>query len=143
MSIVLATLLCCLLASNRPHAAGVQEAHLIARAQRVPVQSLDSTLPAVPFAQWLAALRPLPPSGMHWEVNDCGEGGDGRAPPTCVDAILDLAPDTAAHASLIVAGLDGKPGKPAIFMLYAVAHDSTVSFKGLTAWAAYVRKRRR
>ncbi len=124
---------------NVPHALA-QDAPLIARAQRVPVAALDSGLPAVPFAQWLAALRRLPASGLHWEVNDCGEGGDGRAAPTCVEAILELGPDTTAHASLIMAGLDGSAGKPAVWMLYVAVRDSITDFKRLGDWAAYVRQ---
>jgi hypothetical protein len=116
-----------------------QDAPVIARAQRVSVASLDSSLPAIPFAPWIATLRPLPPSALHWEVNDCGEGGEGREAPTCVEAILDLAPDTTAHASLIMAGLDGAPGRPAVWMLYAIARRSVLDFKQLREWAAFVR----
>jgi hypothetical protein len=113
---------------------------LISRAQRTTVATLDSGFPNTPFARWLAALRALPSSALLWEVNDCGEGGDGRAAPTCVEAILKLAPDTTAHASLIVAGLDGRPVKPAIFMLLIRVRDSTTMVKRLRDWAAYIRK---
>jgi hypothetical protein len=143
MNTIRASIVFCLLASSRVPSALAQAAQLIARAQRVSVASLDSTFPAVPFEQWLATLRPLPASGKHWEVNDCGEGGDGRAAPTCVEAILDLAPDTTAHASLILAGLDGRPGKAAIWMLYAATRDSIITFKRLPEWAAYVQRRAR
>ena len=123
------------------HAAEVsaQDAALIERARRVSVSSLDSTFAAMPFELWLTTLRQLSPSALQWEVNDCGEGGDGLKAPTCVEAILELAPDTAAHASLVVAGLDGAPGEPAIWMLYAVARDSIVDFERLSEWAAFVR----
>ena len=63
-----------------------QEAELIAAAQRVRAASLDSTQPKVPFERWLAQVGRVPRSAIRWEVNDCGEGGDGRKAPTCVSA---------------------------------------------------------
>ena len=122
--------------------ARAQESELIGRAQRVSVASLDSTLPAVPFARWLTALRKVPPSEIRWEVNDCGEGGDGLSAPVCVEAILDLGPDTTAHAMLGVADREAKPAEKAeIRMLYVLAKGSVIDFKMLPAWAAYIRKR--
>jgi hypothetical protein len=120
-----------------------QEANLIAAAQRVSVASLESTQPDVPFEGWLAELRRVPRSAIRWEVNDCGEGGDGRKAPTCVEAILKLTADTTAHASLIVAGIDGKRSKPAIWDLSVGAGSTFIGFKTLRQWAAYVRTHRR
>lgn len=120
-----------------------QDQALIERARRVSVASLDSSFVAMPLELWLTTLRPLPPSALQWEVNDCGEGGDGLRAPTCVEAILRLSPDTAAHASLILAGLDGAAGEPGIWMLYAVTRDSIVDFKSLHEWMAFVRGRGR
>ena len=116
-----------------------QDTPLIERARGVSVASLDSSFAAKPFERWLKTLRRLPPSTLQWEVNDCGEGGDGLEAPTCVEAILELAPETTAHASLIMAGLDGTPSAPAIWMLYAVTRDSIADFKHLAEWAAFVR----
>ncbi len=128
-----------LLGWSHTTAASAQDAALLERARHVSVTALDASFAAMPFEQWLATLRQLPPSALDWEVNDCGEGGDGLSAPTCVEAILELAPDTRAHASLIMAGLDGTPGEPAIWMLYAVTRDSIVDFKRLSEWAAFVR----
>jgi hypothetical protein len=133
--------LLCLACATAVRAQG--DAALIARARRATVRSLDSTFAAVPFSEWIAALRPLPPSRIRWEVNDCGEGGDGRAAPVCVEAILELAPDTTAHASLIVAGIDRTPGNPAIFMLVVLGGKTPVHFKTLAQWTAVVRPRSR
>lgn len=116
---------------------------LVAVAKRVPVASLDSSLPAVPFERWLADLRGIPVSAIEWEVNDCGEGGDGRAAPTCVEAILNLSGDTTAHASLVVAGIDGKRAAPAVWDLSVGAGSSFAGFKTLREWAAYLRARGR
>ena len=120
-----------------------QETELIARAQGVMVASLDSTLPAMPFTQWLTGLRKAPLSEIRWEVNDCGEGGDGLSAPICVEAILDLGPDTTAHATLGVADRDGKAVEPGVWMLYVMAKGSFIDFKRLPEWDAYIRNRTR
>jgi hypothetical protein len=138
-----ACLTICLVGGGTTTAVRGQDSVWIERARQVSVVSLDSSLPVMPLEQWLATLRPLLPSTLHWEVNDCGEGGDGREAPTCVEAILDLAPDTTAHASLIMAGLDGAPGQPAVWMLYGMVRNSVVEFKQLREWAAFVRSRSR
>ena len=112
---------------------------LVAVAKRVSVTSLDSTLPAVRLERWLADLGATPPSAITWEVNDCGEGGDGRQAPTCVEAILTLTADTTAHLSLAVADIAGKRlARPGIWDL-SVGAGSFTGFKTLHEWAANVR----
>ena len=131
------------LAFLAPVAASAQrDSTLIATAQRTSVRSLDASLAATPFAAWLGRVRSLPSSRIHWEVNDCGEGGDGRAAPTCVEAILDVAPDTTARVSVIVGDIQAKPTAPAIFMLTVMAGKSVITFKTLPQWAAFVRRLR-
>jgi hypothetical protein len=116
---------------------------LIPIAQRVPAASLDSTLPFVPFEQWLANLGGVPVSAIKWEVNDCEEGGDGREAPTCVEAILAITADTTARASLIMAGIEGRRVKPAVWDLSIGAGYSFTGFKTLHEWAAHIRARDR
>ena len=130
-------------ASGTATGASAQGAELIAAAQQVSVAWLDSTYPNVPFEKWLAELGRVRASAIRWEVNDCGEGGDGREAPTCVEAILNLTADTTAHASLVVAGVDGSRSKPAIWDLSVGAGDSFTGFKKLREWAAHVRTHRR
>ena len=120
-----------------------QETELIARVQRVMVASLDSALPAVAFGQWLTGLRKAPQSEIRWEVNDCGEGGDGLSAPVCAEAILDLGPDTTAHVTLGVADRDGKPVEPGVWMLYVMVKGSFTNFERLSKWEAYIRNRTR
>lgn len=120
-----------------------QERRLVAAAKRVRVASLDSTLPAVPFEKWLADVGRVPMSAIKWEVNDCGEGGDGREAPTCVEAILRLRADTTAHASLVVTGIDGERVKPAVWDLSVGTGYSFTGFKTLPEWAAYLRTHHR
>jgi hypothetical protein len=116
---------------------------LVAAAKGVPMASLDSSLPAISLELWLAELRGIPVSAIDWEVNDCGEGGDGRAAPTCVEARLRLGADTTAHASLLVVGIDGKRAKPAVWDLSVGAGYSFTGFKTLRDWAAYLRAHHR
>ena len=123
-------------------AAGVQlaqEPELIRGARMVRTSSLDSTLPAIPLERWLLQQTGGMREKIEWEVNDCGEGGDGLSAPTCVEGRVQLAPDTAAYLSLIVAGVDGTSGKPELWSLYAMEGKTVTSFKGLPAWSAYVR----
>lgn len=133
-----------LLAISTATRAFAQEAELIALAQGVSVASLDSTYPDVPWERWLAELGRVQPAAIRWEMNDCGEGGDGLAAPTCIEASLDVAPETTVYASLIVAGIDGSRGTPAVWMLYArVAAKPFTTFARLGDWVAYVRTHRR
>jgi hypothetical protein len=128
--------LCALIAAGTPAAAQDQ---LIAAAKHVPASALDSTLPAVSFERWLATLRPV--AAIEWEVNDCGEGHDGGAAPTCVETTLHLGGDTTGHASLIVAGIDGKRSKPVVWDLSVAVAATFTGFKTLSDWAAHVRGR--
>jgi len=120
-------------------AASASGQDLVAFAKRIPVASLDSTLPAVSLESWLADLRGVPPSAIAWEVNDCGEGGDGRQAPTCVEAIIPLPADSTAHLVLIVAAADGSRSKPAVFDLSVGKGYTFTGIKTLRDWAAYAR----
>ena len=56
---------------------------------------------------------------VTWEVNDCGEGGDGRAAPVCVEAIVPQKNGYNLHISTIVGDTAGqKIAKPQIMMVY-------------------------
>jgi hypothetical protein len=115
----------------------------IAAAKRVTVASLDSTLPAVSLERWLAELTGRPSSAIKWEVNDCGEGGDGRQAPTCVEAILTFTGDTSAHLSLAVADVEGtRLRHPGIWDLSVGAGYAFTGFKTLREWALQVRSHR-
>jgi hypothetical protein len=114
---------------------------LIPAAKGVSLSSLDSTLPALPLARWLSTLRPG--AAIEWEVNDCGEGGDGRQAPTCVEAMLRLGADSTAHASLIVAGIDGKSSEPAVWNLAVAVGSLFTHYRTLQDWAAHIRSQHR
>lgn len=123
---------------TRAHA---QDSALVATARHTQVSALDSGSIGGSLEQWLSALARLPASAITWEVNDCGEGGDGLKAPTCVEANFPVASDTVG-VSLIVAGLDGNRAKPEVFLLYARQGRKFVSFKALRELQAFVQARR-
>ena len=105
-----------------------QEQPLIRRVQDTPLASLDSAAPDITVAQWLARLGGVPASALTWEVNDCGEGGDGREAPGCVEGTVPLGDERSASISVAVVSTDGRTdGSPAIFMMY-VRDGSEVTF---------------
>jgi hypothetical protein len=54
-----------------------------------------------------------------WEVNDCGEGGDGRSAPVCVEIIIPQQNGYNLHISTIVGDTAGqKVSKPQVMMVY-------------------------
>jgi hypothetical protein len=105
-----------------------QEQLLIRRVQDTPLASLDSAAPGVTVSQWLAQLGGVPPTALTWEVNDCGEGGDGREAPGCVEGKVSLGEERSASISVVVVSRNGTTeGGPAIFMMY-VRDGSEVTF---------------
>jgi hypothetical protein len=122
-------------------AALAQDSALIALAQRASVATLDSAYAPIPFDDWLAELGVFPKAAIQWEVNDCGEGGDGRPAPTCVEARINLARDTSVSASLVVAGLDGTAAPPQIWMLCAREARTVTALPKLRDLVAYMRRR--
>jgi hypothetical protein len=118
-----------------------QDSAFIVLAQRTPVSSLDSGYADVPLDKWLATLVRMPASAISWEVNDCGEGGDGQQAPTCVEAWVALTPDTGVSVSVIVAGLDGAPAPPHLWMLYAREGQHVTPLANLRDLTGYVQSR--
>lgn len=122
-------------------AALAQDSAFIALARRASVSTLDSAYARVPFDDWFAELGGFPKTAIQWEVNDCGEGGDGRPAPTCVEARIELARDTSVSVSLVVAGLDGTAAPPQIWMLYAREAGTVTALPKFRDLVAYVRRR--
>ena len=84
------------------------EKRLIAQLKRVPVSVLG-VRSKQNVDQWVAALLGR---GVKWEANDCGEGGDGLAAPTCVEISSE---DPHLFLWIAVADTEGKTGKPVLF----------------------------
>jgi hypothetical protein len=95
-----------------------QEEALIARVKRTLVSTLEPAYPDVPLEQWLAEVAGVDTTAISWEVNDCGEGGDGRRAPRCVEATVPILPDTSVHISLLSGTLGAASRAPTIWMLY-------------------------
>src|SRR5689334_17330813 len=96
-----------------------QESPLIRRIQDISMSSLEPGAPNVALSKWLAQLSGLSASNLDWEVNDCGEGGDGRQAPTCVEGRFTFSPGMSAGVSVAVATTEGKTGgRPSIVMMY-------------------------
>ena len=122
----------------------IPDSALVRIAQEVSLATLDPTAPSVSLAQWLAQLGRVPLTALQWEVNDCGEGGDGRPAPTCVEGRLVFAPDTAVAVDVIVLGLDGAPAdRLALFMLYGQQGTRITWLKSLPDLEALVGQWRR
>ena len=87
---------------------GVDEKELITRVKRTPVASLGVESKDT-LERWIArvVIRPV-----TWEVNGCGEGGDGRVAPTCVEIASD-APKMALSFALV--DRVGRPVSPQLF----------------------------
>ena len=111
--------------------------------KRLAVVSLDSSLAAIPLEDWLSEISGVPKAEITWEVNDCGEGGDGRQAPTCVEATVPLRADSSAHLSLAVADISGKKVGPSIWDLSVGAGYSFRGFRTLGDWATQVRAHHR
>jgi hypothetical protein len=96
-----------------------QRPALIRSIQQTLLPALDPAAPNVTLSAWLAALGGVPPTALAWEINDCGEGGDGRPAPTCVEGRVSFGADRSATISVAVATAGGRSGgSPSIFMMF-------------------------
>ncbi len=111
--------------------------------QHLPVAKLDASLPRTPLETWLAEVGGVKKDAIQWEVNDCGEGGDGREAPTCAEAILLLQGGVSAHLSLAVADIHGKAFGPSVWDMSIGSGTTFTGFRSLPAWATSVRGHRR
>ena len=114
---------------------------LIARAQRTLASTLDASLPGVSVEQWLARIAGVVPDSLRWEVNDCGEGGDGRTAPTCVEAAFDLPGGSAGTIRIYVMSREGTAVKPAIAELLTSTAGTYTAHKTVGEWLGAVRRR--
>jgi hypothetical protein len=114
------------------HAQKQDELALIRAVRDMPPNRLDTSLPnAGAFDRYLATVIGVPIEALQWEVNDCGEGGDGRMAPTCVEVRAELTPDTTVAVSVSVLDINGKPGPPGLFMAYLNKGPGTTFAKSM------------
>jgi len=80
--------------------------------------TLEKGLPDIAVPLWLEKAFEQGGNPV-WEVNDCGEGGDGRVAPVCVESIIPQQKGYYLHISFVVADTAGhKIAKPQIMMIY-------------------------
>jgi hypothetical protein len=116
-----------------------QESPHIRRVQATPVSTLESGAPQTTLVQWLARLGGKTSSEIAWETNDCGEGGDGRAAPACVEGKVLLGADTTASVSVAFADTEGRSGgKPSLYMMYLKSGQKVTFAKSLKELEAIV-----
>lgn len=91
---------------------------LIDVVRNLKAATLEEGLPEIAVPLWLK--QAFEHGGeVEWEVNDCGEGGDGRTNPFCVEAIIPQQKGYRLHISVIVADrARQKIAKPQIWMIY-------------------------
>ena len=101
-----------------PPIAQDKDSSLINIAQNLKAATLEEGLPDIAIPLWLK--QAFEHGGKaEWEVNDCGEGGDGRTAPFCVESIIPQQNGYKLHISVIVANSAGqKIAKPGIWMIY-------------------------
>lgn len=75
-----------------------RDTELMRTVRQLPANVLDPV--AFPVTSSLERVFSIytrvPVVALEWEVNDCGEGGDGRKASTCVEVRAELAPEVAA-----------------------------------------------
>ena len=94
------------------------DSSLIDVVRNLNVATLEEGLPDIAVPLWLEQAFEHGKQ-VEWEVNDCGEGGDGRTAPFCVEAIIPQQKGYRLHISVIVADrARQKISKPQILMIY-------------------------
>jgi hypothetical protein len=98
--------------------AGLQDSEFIDMIKKSNAAILERELPAIAIPVWLEKTFKYG-GKANWEVNDCGEGGDGRSAPVCVEIIIPQQNGYNLHISTVVGDTAGqKVAKPQIMMVY-------------------------
>lgn len=86
--------------------------------QKSNASILEEGLPNIAVPQWVENTFQYGAKAT-WEVNDCGEGGDGRVSPVCVEVKIPQQNGYYLHISSIVGDIEGKKtAKPQLWMVY-------------------------
>jgi len=109
-------LLCVLYSSSS--IAEIKDSAFIDAVQTTKASTLEQGLPDVPILQWIENTFEQGGNTI-WEVNDCGEGGDAREAPVCVEFIIPQQNGYYLHISSIVGGTNAQViAKPHLWMVY-------------------------
>ena len=86
--------------------------------QKTKASVLEKGLPDIIIPQWLENMFQFG-RNTTWEVNDCAEGGDGRASPVCVEMKVPQQNGYYLHISCVVGDTAGrKIDKPRLMTVY-------------------------
>ena len=108
--------LCIVFSSNS--IAEVKDSVFIDAVQKSKASILELGLPDVPILQWIKNTFEHGGNTI-WEVNDCGEGGDGREAPVCVEFKIPQQNGYYLHISSVVGGINAQVvTKPHLWMVY-------------------------
>jgi len=98
--------------------AKIQDSDYIDIVKKTKAAILEKGLPDIVIPRWLENIFENGGKAT-WEVNDCGEGGDGRTAPVCVESIIPQQNGYYLHISIIVGDTTGqKIAKPQTMMIY-------------------------
>jgi hypothetical protein len=106
--------------------------------KRTKVSTLEKGMPNKPFQKWI--VDTFKRTDMAWEVNDCGEGGDGRASPVCAEVSIPQKNGYSLHISVITGDLDQKSvGKPELMQIYFYKSEGSIDSKPVRSLAEAVK----
>ena len=99
--------------------AAVKDSEFIDAVQKANASTLEKGLPDISILQWVKNTFEHGENAT-WEVNDCGEGGDGREAPACVEFIIPQWNGYYLHISSMVGGITTQQvvTKPHLWMVY-------------------------
>jgi hypothetical protein len=96
----------------------IKDSEFIDTVKNTKASTLEKGLPDIAIPQWIENTFQYT-GKVTWEVNDCGEGGDGRAAPVCVEMIIPQQDGYYLHISSVVGDTTGqKIVEPHVMMVY-------------------------
>jgi hypothetical protein len=104
--------------------AGVSDAEFIDVVKKANASVLEKGLPDIAIPLWVERTF-RHGAKAAWEVNDCGEGGDRRIAPVCVEVKIPQQNGYYLHISSIVGDTEGKKrAKPQPWMVYFLKSEN-------------------
>ena len=95
-----------------------QGSEFIDALKKTKASSLEKGLPDKVIPEWIENTF-INGKKAIWEVNDCGEGGDGRSAPVCVEVKIPQQNEYYLHINVMVGDIDRQiEGNPELWMVY-------------------------
>ena len=111
-----------------------QDSKLIDTLKNTKASMLEKGLPNKAFELWIKDTFAGNGEKVSWEVNDCGEGGDGRSAPACVEAKIPQSDGYSLRISALVEDRDGRAVKdPQLYMVYFYKGEGYKAIDVITA----------